>query len=226
MVDIFRLMLDWSEVWASMFPIAMFMVYRKQPSYMRPIVIYFCIAFCLYLVGNVISDYKKHLPSWMQSNNPIYNLHSMVRFICFSIFFIKLQQKKLDWVYKLLPLVSLLIFVLNFTLIDDFFNPRHFSGNLLAGEAYLLLIYCMLYYLYKLNEDDVELLHEPDFWVVTGLAIYVVVNFFVFLFYVPMINEDKGLALHIWDIHNYAYIALCLFISKALYDAPRYQYSV
>jgi F0F1-type ATP synthase membrane subunit a len=177
-------------------------------------------------VGNIIGDYWRLLPPWMQSNTVLYNLHSMIRFACFSLFFIGLQQRGPTKLYKWLPLLSLLIFVLNFSLIDDFFNPDSLSGNLLAGEAYILLIYCMVYYLFKLRDDELMITQEPDFWVVTGLAIYVVVNFFVFLFYGPMLNQNVQLAEDIWDVHNYAYITLCLFIAKAIYDAPRYQYSV
>jgi NADH:ubiquinone oxidoreductase subunit 6 (subunit J) len=84
----------------------------------------------------------------------------------------------------------------------------------------------MLYYLYKLGDDEVLITGEPDFWVVTGLAVYVVANFFVFLFYVQMIQVDSQLANRIWDVHNYAYMILCILTAKAFYDVSRYQYSV
>jgi hypothetical protein len=221
-----KLMLDWSEVWATFIPITVFLLNRRQPRYMKPVIAYFFLALVINLVGNIIGDFKKYLPEWMHSNNPLYNFHSLVRFICYSLFFIGLNQRKLATIYKILPLVSILIFILNFSLIDDFFNYNHLSGNLLAGEAYLLLIYCMLYYIDKLNKDNVTITDEPDFFAVTGLAVYVVVNFFVFLFYVPMINVNQDLAENIWDVHNYAYIVLSILTAKALYDAPRYQYSV
>ena len=61
------------------------------------------------------------------------------------------------------------------------------------------------------------------FVVVSGLAIYLVVNFFVFLFYVPMINQDIVLVLAIWNVHNAAYVILCLFITWAFYlTTPKY----
>lgn len=226
MADILRYLLNWSEFWSTLIPISVFLLHRKQPAYMRPVVFYIFFAMVINFIGNIISDYWRVLPSWMESNTILYNLHSIVRFICFSMFFIALDQKGPTRIYKALPLASLLIFILNFTLVDDFFNLDRLSGNLLAGEAYILLVYCMVYYLFKLRDDDLEITQEPDFWVVTGLAIYVVVNFFVFLFYVPMLNHDIQLALDIWDVHNYAYIILCLLIAKALYDAPRYQLAV
>jgi hypothetical protein len=79
----------------------------------------------------------------------------------------------------------------------------------------------MLYYLYALNDEDDVMSKGPVFWIVTGLGIYVVINFFVFLFYVPMIIQNKALAAGIWNVHNVAYILLCLFLTKALYATIR-----
>jgi hypothetical protein len=127
---------------------------------------------------------------------------------------------------KLLPTISLLIILFNFTFLEDFGNPEHLSGNLLAAEAYLLLIYCILYYLAKLRDDDSDIGDGPDFWIVTGLSIYVVINFFVFLFYVPMLDHDMLLAERIWNVHNVAYIILCLFITKAFYVSARHKFAI
>jgi hypothetical protein len=84
----------------------------------------------------------------------------------------------------------------------------------------------MLYYLAALKDDEKNLFYEKDFWVVTGLCFYVVVNFFVFLFYQPMITLDVKLAINIWNLHNVAFIIFCLFITKAVYDSVRYQYTI
>ena len=37
-------------------------------------IVYLWIAFFLNLSGNIIADYKKYFPDWLQSNNPLYNL--------------------------------------------------------------------------------------------------------------------------------------------------------
>ncbi len=58
---------------------------------------------------------------------------------------------------------------------------------------------------------------DKDLCAVTGLSIYVVASFFVFLFYVPMIKENPELANNMWDVNNVAYIILCIFITKAFY---------
>jgi hypothetical protein len=226
MINFFQLLLDWSEVWATLIPLIYYLFHRNQPSFMKPVFIYLCFALIINLVGDIIGDFKSYLPEWMQSNNPLYNIHSVVRFICFGFFFIRLQQTAFVKLRNWLTILAFLIIVFNFIFLENFGNPNHLSGNLLAVEAYLLLIYCLLYYLSKLREDDSDIISGPDFWVVTGLSIYVVINFFVFLFYVPMINQDSLLAERIWNVHNIAYILLCIFLTKALYDSARHQFAV
>lgn len=186
---------------------------------MTPVVVYLCLALVLNLFGDVIADFKRsyHFPSWLQSNNPIYNLHSVLRFGCFSYFFMSLPQTRFKTFKKTIIIVFVLFFVVNFAFFEQFFYPNHLSGNLLSAEAYLLLIYGMLYYLTVLSDEDDAAFKGPVFWIVTGLSLYVVINFFVFLFYVPMITQKGVLALDIWNVHNVAYIILCFFITRSFY---------
>jgi len=159
------------------------------------------------------------------TNNPFYNIHSVVRFGCFSFYFIHLQKDSFTWLKRWLALLAITFLLINFIFFENFLNPESFSGNLLAMEAYLLLVYCMLYYLTELKDGN-NLFNGPHFWVVTGLGIYVVTNFFVFLFYTPMLNVNETLAINIWNVHNIAFIIFCLFITKAFYGSFRYQYSI
>ncbi len=225
MNDILSDIMDWSEVWALLIPLLYFLFKRNQPRYLTPVIVYLFIALLINLTGNIIADYKDYLPLWMHSNNPLYNVHSLIRLICFSCFFIALKQPSFTRLKYILPAISLLIIIINFKYVENFGNRDHLSGNLLAAEAYILLVYCMLYYLAKLRDDESDFSSDPDFWIVTGLSIYVVVNFFVFLFYVPMINQNPNLANNIWSVHNIAYIILCIFITKALYEPARHQHT-
>ncbi len=123
-------------------------------------------------------------------------------------------------------MLSLALITINFKYFENFNNPAHLSGNLLAAEAYLLLIYCMQYYLLQLRDEVDVISSGPAFWIVTGLSIYVVINFFVFLFYVPMIKQNPDLAEKMWNVHNIAYIIFCIFITKAFYEPYRNQSAV
>ncbi len=178
---------------------------------------YLWLALLFNFIADVIGDFKRYFPAWLQSNNPLYNVHSLVRFACFSYFFISLKQSSTNAIQKIIPFLSLLFVLINFSFFENFFNPMHLSGDLLAVEAYLLLIYCMLYYLLRLKKDVEVISGGKVFWVVTGLSIYVVINFFVFLFYLPMIKLNPMLAGKMWTIHNIAYIIFCILIAKAFY---------
>jgi hypothetical protein len=221
-----QLILDWSEVWAPLIPLLVLLFRPKQPSFLKPVILYVWFAFFINLAGDIISDFKIYFPWWLQSNNLLYNVHSVIRFICFSYFFITLPQGSFLTLRKLLPMLSIVFIIINFSYFEDFTNTDHLSGNLLATEAYLLLIYCLQYYLSLLRDEKEVISSGPDFWIVTGLSIYVVVNFFVFLFYVPMITENTSLAIHIWNVHNVAYIIFCIFITKAFYEPVRHKFTV
>jgi hypothetical protein len=218
-----RYLLSWSEVWTPLIVLFFLFFRRSQPRYLKPVIVYLILALCINLASDIIADYKKFLPSWAQSNNPLYNLHSLTFFICFAYFFKLLNKDHFNKLQLTLLIVSFALLSFNFLFIEKITNPDHLSGNLFTIVSYSLLILCMLYYLNWLQDDEDDLTYEPHFWVVTGLSIYVVINFFVFLFYVPMIKEDPKLADNIWNIHNIAYILLCIFIIKAFYVSPGHQ---
>lgn len=116
--------------------------------------------------------------------------------------------------------------LLNYLFLENYFDKNAINGNLFTIEAYFLLIYCLLYYLSQLRDETEDFRQNKEFWIVTGLSIYVVINFFMFLFYVPMIQQNELLAEKMWSVHNMAYILLCLFITKAIYVPLQPDYRV
>lgn len=221
----FQLALDWSEVWAMIIPLSTLLFHRQQPASLRPVIFYLWLGFLINVAIDAIMAANTYFPANNLSNNSLYNIHSLVRFCCFSFYFTSLQKNSFAKLKRWLALFTVVFVVINFIFFENFFNPDSFSGNLLTVEAYLLLVYCMLYYLAELRDEE-NLFNSPHFWVVTGLGIYVVTNFFVFLFYRPMLNVDVNLAVNIWNVHNVAFIIFCLFITKAFYGAVRSQYSI
>ena len=218
--------LDWSEVWALLIPLIVLFFKRQRPRFLKPVIIYLWLALGINLVIDFTWYFKSYLPGWLQSNNPFYNIHAVARFACFSIFFMLLPQSSFGRLKKWLVAVSAVFILVNFSFFEHFLNPDHLSGNLLSAEAYLLLIYCMQYYLAELRDDSHAIFGGPDFWIVTGLSIYVVISFFVFLFYLPLLNFDPMLADRMWNFHNIAFIIFCIFITKALYGPFGNKYTV
>ena len=218
MLGLLQHALDWSEIWALLIPLVVLFFRRGQPNFFRPVISYLWLALLINAVGIILWQYNigKSLEE-MISNNPLYNLHSVIRFCCFCYFFLLLKQRHFVFLKKVLPLIFVCFLCVNFFFFESFFLRDHLSGNLLSAEAFLLLVYCMLYYISQLREEVERFRSGKAFWVVTGLAIYVVINFFVFLFYVPLITENPDIAERMWNIHNIAYILFCIFMSKAIY---------
>lgn len=224
MIDFFQIILDWSEVWALLIPLFILLFKLRQPSFFNPIILYLGLAFFLNFIIDIGWKYSGEEPSWYYPNNYLYNIHSIIRFACFSAFFIRLKQPYKLNLKKALPYVTLILILLNFLFFENFFYAKSFSSRLMATESALLLFYCLLYYLYKLSEEDVEVEKErpPDFWVVTGLSIYVVINFFYFLFYKRLVERgDIDFVVFMWNLHNITFIILCVFIAKAFYENNR-----
>jgi hypothetical protein len=184
---------------------------------MRPVFIYLWIAFFCNLISDGMWLFLDIFPKGYLSNTIFYNIQSLSRFICFAVFFFILKQQDYRWLQKLLVIVFSVITLFYFGFIDSFFNKNYISSDLMSGESFFLMFFCMLYYLAILKSDTPQFSQQKDFWVVTGISLFAVVNFFVFLLYKPLLEENRALANKIWDVHNYAYIIFILFITKAIY---------
>ena len=217
-IKFFQYLLNWSEVWGILIPLFTLLGFKKkQPNLIVPIITYLCLALLMNLLADLIADFKTVFPAFLKSNNPIYNIHSIVRFTCFTIFFTSIKKEPVSTLKKIVIFIMCLFIIINFIFYENFFNYYILSGSLLAVESYLLLILCMEYYLAELNDEVENILSKKNFWIVTGLSIYVAVNFFIFLFYIPMIKENQLLAAQMWNVHNVAYLILCILIAKSFY---------
>ena len=223
---IIRIIFDWSEVWALLIPLIIFIIRKPPYNWVNPVKWYLLTALLL----NVSIDFVWYVNKYdlwgsvkddRWNNNIFYNLHSIARLIFFSWFFILLRQRFMHRIKAIIPFGFLLFVLINFIFYENFFpqgSKEGFSSRLLATEAALLLFYCLQYFIFMMMEDKtISLSHQPGFWIVTGLSIYVSVNFFIFLFYSYLFSV-KVFAAHIWDVHNIVFILLCLFITKQFYQ--------
>ena len=214
-ISYLRLFFDWSEAWAPIIPLFILLKNRNQPSFLRPVIIYIVIAFFINLAGDIIGEFKNYFPQWLKENTYLYNIHSLIRFVCFSFFFMGLKQQHYTNIKKTILVIYLVFLFIDLTFSENFFSTTSIGSNLFTVEAFLLLVYCLLYYLSKLKNENDAMMSGADFYIVTGLSVFVVINFFVFLFYDSMLKENWRLADNMWAVHNVAYILFCLFIAKA-----------
>ncbi len=214
---------DWLEVWALLIPIAVLIWKRNRSYYLLPVRIYVWVA--LFLNGFAIAIWKFKVAWGMEegdflwSNNFIYNTHSVIRLYLFSWYFIRLGHPFMQRVKLAVPILFTAFLLVNFIWYEDFFNRENLSSRLLATEAAMLLLFCLQYFIYLLLEDrDTPLKDQPGFWVGAGLSIYVASSFFIFLFYTYLISQNPQFAVGIWDVHNIAYLLLCISIARAFYE--------
>lgn len=219
----FQEILDWSEVWAPVIPLVVWGLGKAQPRFLVPVILYLWFA----LVVDAIIDigWKVNgVPGWMYPNVYWYNIHSIGRFVLFSAFFYLLHPAFRTKAHQLLPLLVIILLVINFWFFENFFDKEMFSSRLFTVEAGVLLFYCLRYYLLKTNATNVPVKAGKDHWVVTGLSVYVVFNFFYFLFYTTLMADEKNhdFVAAMWNFHNITFIILCIFIARAFY-VPGYK---
>ena len=215
-----RELLDWSEAWAPLIPMVVMIFYNNKNRYMVSIKWYVIFAFIINLTATIIwKRYKLGLtlPGWLDSNTFLYNTHAIVQLICFSIFFILLKQRFMHRIKLVIPFLFLALVLVNFIFFEDYYSHVNLSSRLLATEAAVLLFYCLQYFIYLMIEErNTKFRNQPGVWVVTGLSFYVAVNFFIFLFYIYLSDENKNFAVDIWDLHNIMFIVLCTFLAIQL----------
>lgn len=221
MKEVFKQIFDWLEVWALFMPLAVWAKGRKQPAYLKPVVIYLFIALFLNLLIDISWKFKKpfHFPEWFQTNTYLYNIHSIVRLYLFSLFFIKLNQPFLVRIKKILPLAFLIFIIINFGFFQDFFYFNLLNSRLHSVEAGILLFYCLQYYLYILNQEQTLFNKFPSFWVVTGLSILIITSFPIYLFYNEIIQQSINFGYKIWAVQKVAFLIFCILIAKAFYQS-------
>lgn len=224
-MKILKEILDWSEVWALLIPLAFMLIYKNKVAYLKPVRIYLWIALCINIFIDIISNLKGRLgiqpDDFLWNNNFLYNLGSVVRLVFFAWFFILLQNRFMHRVKRILPFIFFGFVLINFIFFENFIprgDNESFSSRLLALEAAILLFYCLQYFIYIIVEDKtVKLGQQPGIWLVIGLSLYVAVNFFIFLFYATLSDnssaEKRNFAVQLWDVHNIVFILFCVFIA-------------
>jgi hypothetical protein len=221
MIETLQAIFDWSEVWALLIPLIFIFRHKTQPSFLSPIVYYVYIALVLNIAANVIYNQKKiNLDLPWHNNVLIYNIHSIARLFLFAWFFILLKQPFFAPLKGMIPWLFLAFVIINFTFFESLIG-KTISARLHIIEASILLFYCLQYYLYLLKEEETSYKRSMSFWVVTGLSIFVITNFPVYLFYNPLTSNDVEFAIYIWKIHKIAHIIFCVFLAKAFYDSKQ-----
>lgn len=184
---------------------------------MKPIKVYLWVALFLSALCYSVDVFFDSLPPILRYNTILYNFHSLFRFLIFSWFFLQVKPQYFKKVNYIIIGLFLFIFLLYFSFFDNFLNKDYISGDMMSGEAFFLLCFCMVYYLTILRSENPRFTNRKDFWVVTGLAIFCSINFFIFLFYMPLLDESIKVAMDIWEVYIVSFNIFIIFLSIACY---------
>lgn len=215
-----NIIFDWIEVWVLLIPISVLLTPRKISFELRPVVYYLFIALLLNTVANLIYNQKNlglNLP-W-HKNVILYDLHSIIRLLLFSLFFIRLNQSLFVNIKKYLPILFLVVVIINIFIFHNSYNDL-IDIHLYTLESGILLFYCLQYYFYLfLLEEKWSFKKIPSFWIVTGLSIFIVVSFPIYVFYKELIKQNIDFVVNVWIVQKIAFLIFCLFTAKGLSES-------
>jgi len=230
MGEFLKEILDWSEVWATLIPLIVYIWVKPKAKWVRPILIYLVLALLLSIIIDLtwksrdlgIENWVKETFWWLYRGELLYtlifyNINSFLRLLLFTWFFY-LVNPLYKKTYTIVAALFLLGVIINFTFSENIVTS--FSSRLFTIEAAIILFYCLLYYYtVNMNDEIKSPLALPPFWVVMGLTLYTSTNFLIFLFYNYLISAEKNYAISIWNLHNLIYIVLMIFIAVAFKKA-------
>ncbi|MGV3585936.1 MAG: hypothetical protein ACO1OF_02945 [Adhaeribacter sp.] len=152
------------------------------------------------------------------SNLVIYNTNCVITFLLLSGYFASILQfkdtKKVIIGVAVLFLVVLIFNALKFEHIVDQFN-----SNMYGLAAFIVVVYCFLYYLQNLLNPTKDIVKTVDFWYVTGLLTYYASSFFIFITfnYLMQSNSQYNTGIKIlWPIHNILFLVMCGYLFKGM----------
>jgi hypothetical protein len=218
----FKEILDWSEVWALLIPLAV-LVKNGGHNEARPLMLYCIVALFINIAQDYIWKQKVFVPGTSRpgDNQFLYNGHAILRFWLISSYFLRLQPKQGQVLKTVVRYFFLFAVVLNFLFLQSVWV---LSSRVMGLEAGFTILFCMLYFIQMLQDDEDTTAKAPAYWMITGITIYMIINFPIFLFYEPLANSFVNFAVGIWDIHNITYILLCLFMARYFYVLQRKLY--
>ncbi len=218
----FNLIFNWSEVWAPLLPLYVFILKRPKEKYFEIISAYLLTALFINGIIDVSWLFNSCMPSILKNNNFLYNINSICRVFVFVLFFknaIKLNLKKCVHFFLFLYVFW---FVFYFIFLGDFFSLSSFLHSI---ESISLLILCIIYFIQLIKSEEIFLTFDPYFIIVSGLAIYESVNFFIFLFFNYLMNHNRErFVSDLWEVPNIIFFVFCLFITRAFYG--RFKYTI
>ncbi len=178
-----------------LYAILMHIILNKRSSVKRKVL------FIYYLVAVVLTYYANFLAyvKTQGDNNYLYNLFFLITISAFSFYFYNILFGKIKkYIVCFLFILNVLLFIEYDIVLDQFHDTYN---NYVSATCYIsLVVYCLFYFDQLLrNVNEVNILHEFDFWLISGSLIYFLGAFFIILFYKDKTESQRAV---IWSFQN------------------------
>ncbi len=207
--------INWSEVWSLVIPLLVVLVYRPKGPGVNWLISYLLIAFTLNTIATIMVEYYFSMPAWLKNNNILYNLHSLSRVLLLGFYIMAARPSPFAPMLKTILIAYGVFVVFNFSFTE---SPFFISSRLFTAESIILLIFCFSFFFRSMqDESETNWLKHPAFLVCTGICLYEVTSFFIFLFFYPLVLKNWEFADLTMSIHNVMYVIFCVLLAIALY---------
>ena len=173
------------------YAISIFILLQRNKSIKKEVLfIFYLLAIILILIACYTTN--------MMLNRIIYNTYFFITISVFSYYFKSLVTTKTKKdIVNLLFIINLILFI-NICIIS---HQLFEINNYFYAINYLtIVIYSLLYFHDVLrNVNEIKLLHQFDFWLVSGYLVYFLSCFFIILFYE---NVEANLRGALWSLQN------------------------
>lgn len=159
---------------------------------------------------------------WMNRSNNLYLLHiyTISEFILLTIVYKKLLSDLLKpWFFLILTSVFL-----SFAIADAFFLNGVMRYNTFSrpAEAFIILIYSILYFVQLLRSLQVQRLEsEPFFWINSAILLYFSSSLFLFILSNSILGVSLAMNKIIWSLHAILAWIMYTTVSIGLWKARR-----
>lgn len=140
-------------------------------------------------------------------NNMIYNLFFFTTISVVSYYFRSLSfDKPKNIIISSLFFINVILFIKSNFIDQQFFQ---YNTGVYAITFLSIVIYALFYFDHVIrNVNELNLLHQFDFWLISGYLFYFLSSFFIILFYHNMNVAERGI---LWSLQN-----IILFLSSVL----------
>ena len=220
-MEVFQTLSDWSEVWALLIPLTIFLFYKPADPAMRPVILYLFVALVLNSMSTTMYVFYDQMPASFKNNNLLYNFHSIARVIFFCWYIGKITPRQFSFIHKTTLLVYLIFVLVNFLFFE---SPLFLSSRLFAAESVILLFLCLSFFFRSMqDESGTNWISHPSFLVCTGISFYEAITFFIFLFIYPIAEKNPKFGMISLEIYKITYIVFCILLAIALYRSKKQQ---